>query len=118
MDRAGLYGSAIGAERCVMTDMTQLSEESIRAAFAEAGVPPFWPDAAGSDVARALVLALARRIEAEAKAVPVAWRYDYWGPDGLPVDRVALVRCDGFASAYPEGRETPLYANPPKEPTT
>ena len=96
--------------------MTNPSEEAIRAACEEAGVDP---DAnVRSPIARQiigkLVLALARRIDAEREAEPVAWAYV--NSDG-ECEQIDWGSSDLAAMAGEPGI-TPLYTHPPKEPTT
>jgi hypothetical protein len=90
--------------------MTQPSEEAIRKACEEAGVQwsPDWRKFWFTSESK-LLEALARRIEAE--AVPVAWiKPDWQNPEAY----------DGMSpvTVYPRSDWTPLYAAPPKEPTT
>jgi len=94
-------------------DVTQPSEESIRAACEEAGI--IAGDAEGN--AWRAVTALARRIEAEREAVPVATYWDHPGgtrtqPCFVPED--AASRAGYLATGYVERC---LYTRPPKEPT-
>jgi len=96
--------------------VTQPSEQSIRKALEEAGVEDvdhmLWAISVIPDDTRArLLLALARRIEAE--AVPVAWMYE--SPSSGSREYWPEQRFDGFHCGW---TETPLYAHPPKEPTT
>jgi hypothetical protein len=91
--------------------MSHPTEQSIRKACEEAGVVYQPPERRGwTVVTERAILALARRIEAE--AVPVAWLYEGSLREHLARDRLPV----RFADIY--HTETPLYAPPPKEPTT
>lgn len=90
--------------------MTQPSEQSIRKACEEAGVKYVedWRDWWAPRM-QDLVLALARRIEAEREVV--AWMYEKKGIRAFPPNRQPWNVERGWI-------ETPLYAAPPKEPMT
>lgn len=97
--------------------MTQPSEEAIRKACEEAGISvemlQGYPE---HGLTRALANALARRIETEREAVPVAWMYR-WKLDGEYVNwRVS--DASNYHKSLTGYEELPLYAAPPKEPTT
>lgn len=101
------------------------SEESIRAACVEAEIAyTDFLKLPRNDVARNAILALARRIEAEREAVPVGWEWTMFMEHEQT--RVALTtgKQDPFGepgqdySAEYRVTRQPLYAHPPKEPTT
>ena len=88
--------------------MTQPSETAIRAACAEAGVEYGYVCETLNTSVKGAILALARRIEAEQAAVPVATVHVTHGGYSM---RLAI------HSAYvlPEGNDIPLYAHPPTD---
>ena len=100
--------------------MTQPTEADIRAACEEAEVEDtdftvsilLNPPPRITPLGHAL-LALARRIEAEREAVPVAWMHTQ--EDRRFVSFKPVARDDDPLFSF---TETPLYAHPPKEPTT
>jgi hypothetical protein len=96
--------------------MTTPTEQSIRKACEEAGLPPelfaMVYDTTPRDVVIAsLIAALARRIEAE--AVPVAWMY--YADDGQEATPPLKNRLTPNTMGW---TERALYTAPPKEPTT
>lgn len=86
----------------------QPSEEAIRKACEEAGIVPTWADLSQQlpdAVIPRLLTALARRIEAEREAVPVAGRFPKHADD-----------CEAMQRPRADCTCSPIY--PPKEPTT
>ena len=99
----------LAGENAPMTP--QPSEEAIRKACEEAGLDYSRYDAGEYHTGTMdALLALARRIEAEREAVPVAWQYDHHKGFSLSTSRQPNLAKSGWT-------ETPLYAAPPKEPT-
>lgn len=99
-----------------MTEPT-VTEADIRKAFKEAGIF-YHKNYLNNRFVNAFCLALARRIAAEREAVPVAWLYEYADRVGGDTRVFEDLQQSIQYSRDAGWTETPLYAAPPKEPTT